>query len=325
VRTLVESFELSESVRAPEHALGAEADEIEEADELDTVEEQEEPLAPAIEAPALAVDVAPFSAIPPAPSWEQPGLFEEPTVDAYGTPLELVEQLRKSNGDAAVRLAADEQPATAMIDEPAPKPAFDDATPSLFDERLDRAPAMVAPVAPARDEIEEDSDELDDDEDGLFSIVETDEEDDADELEDAGEPAVEPRVVVDEAAEVDAEIEAEADEVEIVELAPQPPPAKASAKEPEPTPVPAAAAVRKKKREREPEIDDLVYRAGCLFIERQRVAVSMLQRDFGLDFKAATAVLDQLQKAGLIGPYLGGQRRDILISREQWDELVGVS
>jgi len=116
-------------------------------------------------------------------------------------------------------------------------------------------------------------------------------------------------VVVDETLEVDAEV------AEVV-LQPQAPPAPR-------VEAPAAAAASKPKRDL--AVDELVYRAGCLFLERQRVAVSMLQRDFGLDFKAATEVLDQLQKAGLIGPYLGGQRRDILITREQWDELVGVS
>jgi hypothetical protein len=44
----------------------------------------------------------------------------------------------------------------------------------------------------------------------------------------------------------------------------------------------------------------------------------MLQREFSLDFEAATRVLDRLQAAGLIGPYLGGQRRDILLTLEQW-------
>ncbi len=71
-------------------------------------------------------------------------------------------------------------------------------------------------------------------------------------------------------------------------------------------------------------VDEVVFKAGCLFVERQRVAVSMLQREFGLDFDAATAVLDQLQRVGLIGPYLGGQRRDILLSMDEWQELVGV-
>lgn len=67
------------------------------------------------------------------------------------------------------------------------------------------------------------------------------------------------------------------------------------------------------------------YRAGCLFLERNRVAVSMLQREFNMDFKVATAVLDQLQDVGLIGPYLGGQRRDILMSQDEWQDKVGVA
>jgi hypothetical protein len=71
-------------------------------------------------------------------------------------------------------------------------------------------------------------------------------------------------------------------------------------------------------------VDEIVFKAGCLFVERQRVAVSMLQREFGLDFDAATSVLDQLQRVGLIGPYLGGQRRDILLNMDEWQELVGV-
>ena len=72
-------------------------------------------------------------------------------------------------------------------------------------------------------------------------------------------------------------------------------------------------------------VPETTYKAGCLFLERNRVAVSMLQREFQMDFKIATAVLDQLQDVGLIGPYLGGQRRDILMTTEEWTEKVGVA
>ncbi|MEO6709863.1 MAG: DNA translocase FtsK [Planctomycetota bacterium] len=71
--------------------------------------------------------------------------------------------------------------------------------------------------------------------------------------------------------------------------------------------------------------DDLVFRSGLLFLAHKRVAVSMLQREFSLDFKQATAVLDQLQQQGLIGPYLGGQRRDILLTAEEWRARVGAA
>jgi hypothetical protein len=66
--------------------------------------------------------------------------------------------------------------------------------------------------------------------------------------------------------------------------------------------------------------EGLIRDAGCLIVEQQRVAVSMLQRRFQLDFKQATELLDELQARGLIGPYLGGTRRDILLTREEWLE-----
>jgi len=62
----------------------------------------------------------------------------------------------------------------------------------------------------------------------------------------------------------------------------------------------------------------LVYDAGCAILEQKRVAVSMLERRFGIDFDQACRVLDELQQAGLIGPYMGGRTRDILLTREQW-------
>ena len=68
--------------------------------------------------------------------------------------------------------------------------------------------------------------------------------------------------------------------------------------------------------------DELVQQAGDLILERQRVAVSLLQRTFELDFKQATLLLDALQQRGLIGPYLGGQKRDILLTPDEWRARV---
>ncbi|MEM7517140.1 MAG: DNA translocase FtsK, partial [Planctomycetota bacterium] len=69
---------------------------------------------------------------------------------------------------------------------------------------------------------------------------------------------------------------------------------------------------------------EIVYDAGVLFLERGRVAVSLLQREFSLDFDESCEVMDRLQKLGLIGPYVGGHRRDILLSREEWLEKAAV-
>jgi hypothetical protein len=67
----------------------------------------------------------------------------------------------------------------------------------------------------------------------------------------------------------------------------------------------------------------LVFDAGCLVLEENRVAVSMLQRRFSLDFDQACAVLDRLQAEGLIGAYMGGRTRDILLTREEWLSKLG--
>lgn len=69
----------------------------------------------------------------------------------------------------------------------------------------------------------------------------------------------------------------------------------------------------------------LLAEIGCLFIDRKRVAVSMLQRQYSMEFDDACGVLDELQSMGLIGPYLGGQSRDILLTREEWLEKVGAT
>ena len=71
--------------------------------------------------------------------------------------------------------------------------------------------------------------------------------------------------------------------------------------------------------------DELLAASGDLFLKEGRVAVSLLQRRFDLDFQAACEVLDRLQEAGLIGTYKGGQQRDILLTQEEWQSKVAAS
>ena len=119
-------------------------------------------------------------------------------------------------------------------------------------------------------------------------------------------------------AELEEEPETEtADEAEEpVELKPvraAAPVPKASTPEPEPASVVAPDADAQSWHQ-------LVYEAGLSILEQKRVAVSMLERRFAIDFDQACRVLDELQEAGLIGPYMGGRTRDILLTREQWLE-----
>jgi DNA segregation ATPase FtsK/SpoIIIE-like protein len=99
--------------------------------------------------------------------------------------------------------------------------------------------------------------------------------------------------------------------------APQPaaPPTKEVVLKPLPPPRPEASVALDAETE---GWSKLVYDAGCVILEQKRVAVSMLEKRFGIDFDQACRVLDELQQAGLIGPYMGGRTRDILLTREQW-------
>ena len=63
--------------------------------------------------------------------------------------------------------------------------------------------------------------------------------------------------------------------------------------------------------------------AADLILQESRVAVSMLQKKFKLDFKASCVVLDELQDLGFLGPYIDGKHRDILMTREEWLTAAG--
>jgi Ftsk gamma domain len=251
--------------------------------------------------------------LPPRPGWEQPGLFDEEPVDAYGTPTKLVDALRKSNEAAAVRLKdvpLEEEEEELDEDE------LDESEEAELDLEEDEA---------EDDGAEDDGEELeesDDEEEVEANAEDLDDEDDEAELADEGDSEAEDEVEEEAPAAAESATEVEEPSEPEVILEPRRRPRATS----KPTPAKPGAAARTVNRpaaqateELDPE-SDLLFRAGALFIQRGRVAVSMLQRDFNLDFKQATSLLDQLQEAGLIGPYLGGQRRDILLTIEEWRE-----
>jgi len=131
-------------------------------------------------------------------------------------------------------------------------------------------------------------------------------------------------------AEDDEPVDAYGTPISVVESvrADQEAQAEAEPEEREVTLKPVAASRSRKKSSPKPPAAPTGDRAallaeiGCHLLERGRVAVSMLQKQYGMDFEEATSVLDELQRMGLIGPYLGGQRRDILLTREEWLEKV---
>ncbi len=283
-----------------DETLAAELEEdLLEVKALDAEVLEDEPLDRIEEIPAPQAERLPEV---PRPSWEQSSLFEEADepVDAYGTPLALVDEVVGARAEVVEGSDEDEEEDSDADDD-------DD------DES---------------DEYESDDDDAEDDEEDEEDEEDDEEEEDADE-----EVAAEAFDEDDEAEAEEAEEELEEAVAEQAESPREPALAKSA-------PAPAAD-VRLKDVVLTPQVaasprtpsapalpadrQKLLVDAGCLFVDNGRVAVSMLQRQYAMDFDDACKVLDELQEMGLIGPYLGGQRRDILLTRDQWLERVASS
>jgi hypothetical protein len=284
--------------------------------------EQDEPL---VEGRVEREEAAELSALetrlPMTPSWErepvafQPEVGDEEPVDAYGTPLTLVEKLRQARRDGGL----DRQSAVPVVEGDAIVPREIDADIESAAVQPVSFRALEAQTIDEADAVEFEEEELE--ETDLFDEAGDDE-------------------IVDEEPELE---EPEAEQKEIEPVAPAARPAKVVEVQPslfdavaeaQPAapereivlqPMHAADVQTRTTKDHVVETDartKLLSEIGCLFIERGRVAVSMLQRQYEMDFDDACKVLDDLQEMGLIGPYLGGQRRDILLNREQWLERV---
>ena len=49
--------------------------------------------------------------------------------------------------------------------------------------------------------------------------------------------------------------------------------------------------------------------------------VSMLQRRLKLGYSRAARLVDQMEEKGVVGPFEGSKPRQVLISKEQWQEM----
>ncbi|WP_426052516.1 DNA translocase FtsK 4TM domain-containing protein [Bacillus sp. DC4300-2b2] len=67
--------------------------------------------------------------------------------------------------------------------------------------------------------------------------------------------------------------------------------------------------------------DDLYDEAVELIIGMQTASVSMLQRRFRIGYTRAARLIDAMEERGVVGPYEGSKPREVLLSKEQLDEL----
>ncbi len=66
------------------------------------------------------------------------------------------------------------------------------------------------------------------------------------------------------------------------------------------------------------EKDDCFDEAVKVVVETNQASVSILQRRLRLGYTRAARLIDMMEQAGIVGPYVGSKARDILVDREQW-------
>ena len=69
------------------------------------------------------------------------------------------------------------------------------------------------------------------------------------------------------------------------------------------------------------DADDLFSQAVQTVIENGSASVSVLQRRLGIGYPRAARLVDELEKAKIIGPYEGSKPRKILITETEWLEM----
>ena len=69
------------------------------------------------------------------------------------------------------------------------------------------------------------------------------------------------------------------------------------------------------------EGDELLPAAVEVVLETGQASVSMLQRRLKLGYSRAARLVDQMEERGIVGPFEGSKPRQLLITRERWQEL----
>ena len=67
--------------------------------------------------------------------------------------------------------------------------------------------------------------------------------------------------------------------------------------------------------------DELLSAAVDVVLETGQASVSMLQRRLKLGYARAARLVDQMEEKGIVGPFEGSKPRQLLITKEQWQEL----
>ncbi len=67
--------------------------------------------------------------------------------------------------------------------------------------------------------------------------------------------------------------------------------------------------------------DELLPAAVEVILETGQASVSMLQRRLKLGYARAARIVDEMEERGIVGPFEGAKPRQLLITREQWEQM----
>ena len=71
----------------------------------------------------------------------------------------------------------------------------------------------------------------------------------------------------------------------------------------------------------EDDADALLDAAIELVVDMGQASASMLQRRFKIGYSRAGRIVDQMEARGIVSGYEGSKPRQVLISKEEWEEL----
>ena len=69
------------------------------------------------------------------------------------------------------------------------------------------------------------------------------------------------------------------------------------------------------------DYDELLPQGVDVILETKQASVSMLQRRLKLGYSRAARIVDEMETRGIVGPFEGSKPRQLLITKEQWQEL----
>jgi S-DNA-T family DNA segregation ATPase FtsK/SpoIIIE len=71
------------------------------------------------------------------------------------------------------------------------------------------------------------------------------------------------------------------------------------------------------------DTDDLFAEAARIIVRSQQGSVSLLQRKLSVGYTRAARIVDQLEEAGIVGPFVGSKAREVLVESEiKLDDLL---